>query len=257
MRSIITIIIVLALCSVACAQKQLQVIYKSKDYENNASEFSRIELTASQFYCFSNTLTDISCTTYGDDVPYIVTYEYIIFKDYKENILYYEEERDEILVYEELKQFSWEVLNETRKILGYQCTKAKTQYRGREYTAWFTTELPFKAAPWKIHGLPGVVLKVDSADEALQMEAIQLKITEGDKKVNPYKKKDCVDYSEFVKIYLKKSKENREWAKAKGAKTGLFGGIIDSPRFEKIEDKDALSLEEAQKMFDEHYNRKK
>jgi hypothetical protein len=56
---------------------------------------------------------------------------------------------------------------------------------------------------------------------------------------------------------LKKSKENREWAKAKGAKTGLFGGIIDSPRFEKIEDKDALSLEEAQKMFDEHYNRKK
>ena len=232
------------------AQKQLQITYQNLDSETGSYKSSRIELMATPAYCFSNTLTDIECTYYGDDMPYIVTHEKIIYKDYKENALYYEEKIDHIFVCEELKQFNWQVINETDSLLGYQCTKAKTEYRGRAYTAWFTTELPFRAAPWKFHGLPGVVLKIDSKDEKVKMEAIRLKITEGEKKENPYKKEKCIGYDRFVEIYLVKRKEFREWVKATSARTGKFGVALDPFRIEKIEDKDAISLEQAVEMWE-------
>jgi GLPGLI family protein len=246
MHRLILVVLLFLYANIGFAQKQLQITYENKDCEMVSYKSSEIEVIASSFYCFSNTKTGIECSNYGDDIPYIYTHECVVFKDYQDNYLYYEETGDKIFVREVLNQFSWEVLDENRKILGYQCTKAKTQYRGREYTAWFTTGLPFKAAPWKFHGLPGVILKISSEDSDVQMEALQLKITEGEKKGNPYKKEDCIDYGQYVKIYLANRKKHREWMKATAARTGVAGVAARKPRIEKINDKDALSVEEAQ-----------
>jgi hypothetical protein len=242
------LLILLSLISLlSLGQKQLQLTYQYYDFETGNPD-AKIEVVATADYCYSNTLTNVKCVQYGGDIPYVVTLEHIIFKDYTKNALYYEE-RNHVFVSEELKQFNWKVLSEKDTILGYPCTKAITDYRGRSYTAWFTTKLPWRAAPWKFHGLPGVLLKVVSKDKKLDMTANKLKITDGEEKKNPYKNQKFIDYNSFVKVYLKKRKEWRDHVKAKSERLGVPALAPDPIRIEIIVDKDGYSREEAVKRF--------
>lgn len=73
---------------------------------------------------------------------------------------------------------NWVILDDTLTVLGYLCQKATTVFRGRNYTVCFTMEIPVDDGPWKLYGLPGLILKAEDSDAIFRMEAIGLKKTQ-------------------------------------------------------------------------------
>jgi|SRR5690554_903167 len=74
------------------------------------------------------------------------------------------------VIKESLYPFNWEITNETKEIADYTCTKATTKFRGRNYEVWFTEQIPTNAGPWKIHGLPGLILELYDTDQLIVIQ---------------------------------------------------------------------------------------
>lgn len=91
-------------------------------------------------------------------VSYKVTKQYPDFKIY----LFRNISTDKYKIKEDQKP-EWKILPEKQKIGAYQAQKAITSFGGREWTAWFTTDLPFQDGPYKFYGLPGLIVKLEDA----------------------------------------------------------------------------------------------
>ncbi|WP_416446184.1 GLPGLI family protein [Leeuwenhoekiella sp. A16] len=61
----------------------------------------------------------------------------------------------------------WKIQDTTKKIGDYTVQKATAFFRGRNYTAWFTTKIPLPYGPWKLSGLPGLILEAYDTDKEI------------------------------------------------------------------------------------------
>ncbi|PHS65722.1 MAG: hypothetical protein COB12_06530 [Flavobacterium sp.] len=67
------------------------------------------------------------------------------------------------LIEEPSNQIKWELINETKVILGYTCYKAtftKIVIKSVTIEAWYAPDLPYKFGPRGNHGLPGLILEI-------------------------------------------------------------------------------------------------
>ena len=67
-------------------------------------------------------------------------------------------------------QQQWTMESEFQIILGYDCQRATCHWRGRDYVAWFAPEIPVRMGPWKLDGLPGLILKAEAFPQPLAGE---------------------------------------------------------------------------------------
>ncbi|SFD82320.1 GLPGLI family protein [Thermophagus xiamenensis] len=70
-------------------------------------------------------------------------------------------------------RYQWSIINSADTIiLGYPCKKARTHFAGRDYTAWFTPEIPVSDGPYKFYGLPGLIVLIEDSQKQHRFELL-------------------------------------------------------------------------------------
>ena len=103
------------------------------------------------------------------------TYSIIIENN---NLTYYEVLYEDEYTYSETLDFDWKLEEGSMKIKGYTCKKAKVNYGGRTWTAWYTTEIPLNAGPYKFKGLPGLIMKITDSTNSYDFEFYDMAVRE-------------------------------------------------------------------------------
>lgn len=105
------------------------------------------------------------------------------------------------LIHDKVPHIEWNIEeSSTKKILGYNCVKATTTFRGSKMVAYFTKELPYSAGPFKYYGLPGLILdlrEVNANYNIWKAENVELVV---DSKIimQPNFKYDKITFKDFV-----------------------------------------------------------
>lgn len=87
---------------------------------------------------------------------------------------------------EEMPLIEWELTDSVTNILGYECHSAKCDFRGRQWTAFYCEDIPVMDGPWKLQGLPGLIMKAADNEEHYTFECIGIK-SKADRPITIYK----------------------------------------------------------------------
>lgn len=200
---------------------KLQVFYQQNLFSSGQADKTGIlvlDKTHSLYYCNRSAVESKELVNESD------TEMFVQIRD-KEGICYYTNfplkqlisrsyiPGDEFVVLiEDNVNIEWQVSNELKKVGNFICRKATTQYKGRNWTAWFTEEIPVPAGPWKLHGLPGLI--VEAEDETRTFYFYLEKLNKADDAVvikppqNGTKIRGWINYCEYV---LKKLENLRRY----------------------------------------------
>ena len=96
----------------------------------------------------------------------------------------------------------WQLVpDSTKEILGYQCQMATTRFKGRQWTVWYTEDIPLDEGPWKLRGLPGLVLSAYDAKRQYVFEGAGLEQVSTDQPVVIVKdKREKISQKDFRKV---------------------------------------------------------
>lgn len=109
----------------------------------------------------------------------------------------------------------WQIVKEYKTIGNYECQKATTNFRGRNYIAWFAEKIPVKFGPWKLNGLPGLILEVQDELNVIKITATSIDIgstLDFDFSTNSIPKKGkIISLKEYVVLKDNEYKEIRKY----------------------------------------------
>jgi porphyromonas gingivalis family protein len=143
---------------------------------------------------------------------------------------------------EPFSEIEWDIVaDSTKTILDYQCIMATTDYHGRKWTVWFTPEIPMQDGPWKLCGLPGLVME---ASEAAQQHSFSVSgIETSSQSIYPvfstkYENMNRLDMLRAERYYRENSN-----AMFKAATGYELGGGVDAPVTEERRKYDFLETD--------------
>lgn len=149
---------------------------------------------------------------------------YILKSRPKAELKCFEEAAGELGNYaESMSEQNWTIGDSTKKILCYECVMAEMDYHGRHWTAWFTPEVPLQDGPWKLCGLPGLILAADADNgkyifEATGIESIDMPFS---KKIYGHTLSEKMDRKEMRQITLNFYKNSNAQMSAAYGITGM------------------------------------
>lgn len=118
---------------------------------------------------------------------------------------------DNYFIHDQVSKPIWTIDEKsTKKIAGYNCIKATSNFRGSDVTAYFTRELPYSVGPFKFFGLPGLILDIRVDNKSYDIWRAEKVEVDYKEKVN-----FNPNFEEFSKIEMKKFVELKDQNLAK------------------------------------------
>lgn len=77
-----------------------------------------------------------------------------------QNTQYFERVGMTLLTYKEPTINNWKLIDESKTINTVNCKRAEINYKGRNWIAWYSTDIPIPYGPYKFNGLPGLIIKI-------------------------------------------------------------------------------------------------
>ena len=100
---------------------------------------------------------------------------YFIFKNYPQKGLQTVDYPSvDFFQYQEPMGQEWDLIEGDTVVLEHPCQKAKCHYHGKEWTAYYATDIPMSEGPWKLCGLPGLILRAYDSDGAFVFNCIEI-----------------------------------------------------------------------------------
>ena len=107
---------------------------------------------------------------------------------------------DDYLYEEPIPQLSWDIRDSVKTICGHPCREAECGFRGRKYTAYFAEDIPVSYGPWKLQGLPGLILEAYDSEGRIHFTAERIIPLEGtiSRAKYPYIRVTRKEYAQMV-----------------------------------------------------------
>lgn len=154
---------------------------------------------------------------------------------------------DNYFVFESNNKIDWKIQPETKSKENWTLQKATTNFGGRNWEAWFTTDLPFSEGPYKFNGLPGLVVEIKDLKNNFSFELIKI---EKPKNANPnivetlFKKKPIpISFEKYNEIQI--ANYNDPYSRFRSMKPGSWSiGRADDTYVDTIEGLAKITKEE-------------
>jgi GLPGLI family protein len=160
-------------CKAQSSSKGIKVVY---DYSNDYVNTKEVLFANSKnaVYTINPKNNSWDCQTLGSiNEP---TKNDLVFQTPRQVEIYLSSENDLVtmntitndakrhVVNDSTISFEWKLYPKDEKLIsGYKCYKAGLTWRGRNYTAYYTPEIPLPFGPFKFKGLPGLIISLETS----------------------------------------------------------------------------------------------
>jgi GLPGLI family protein len=248
MNQIIRVISLIFLVSILSLKAQCQGFSGVLKYQqitafvDTAQKYAiPFELNFNQYGSYSRPIGDIRKLNLSDTSKIFVPIGYS--REKKGNVVYIDfinkrmvsrqkADIEIVLVDDTLQPIDWQISNEQKLFGELRCQKATAFVRGRNYTAWFAPAIPIRTGPWKLHGLPGLIVEAYDDKGHVRFMFESVKLLNETTSIEPpqsygqkiFNEKSVVEYAnELIDKFHKflNSQPGREGGNDKVASTGI------------------------------------
>lgn len=166
---------------------------------------------------------------------------FLIYKDHRtrkitfKTLCYWRDWGKYCILEDSLDAVSWTIHSDQKTFGTYACTKATGRFRGRDYEAWFTPDVPIPSGPFKFGNLPGLILEMHSLDGLVHFYFKSLEMGSNiSGAVEPPKEGNNLgmDYWEWKKVQQKNMDDRFAATRARGTQisaTKIADAFIEEP----------------------------
>ena len=148
---------------------------------------------------------------------------YFIFKNYpqtgQQTVDY---PHMELFQYQEPMGQDWEFVESDTIILEHPCQKAICHYHGRTWTAFYATDIPISDGPWKLCGLPGLILRAYDHSNSFIFNCVGIYQNVGGAMTMMNEKRRVLKPEQVHKLIEQINNNPDDYYRSKGQKTATY-----------------------------------